>query len=383
MNRNKLIRDRTTWRQLVKETKDLSDCVLQDINFRDSKVDWTRFAYHNTVFINCELKESDAILLIQLGAFIYPKFGDLPFNPHRTSLYTHEELLTGYEPENDNSVDLQIYKRFCVNKYNPSFHEAMAQRLHDFNIDASLRDLVGYRPNGMVSKKAVGFMGGHSARRGSEEYVKVALTAKLFAEAGYYVATGGGPGIMEAANLGAYMSGRTTENLYTAVDILSNLDFDEGCKGLKDYHAKNYVTRAYEVLEMFPGEVENLAIPTWFYGHEPSNVFASHIAKYFSNSIREDVLLAISVYGVIFAAGSAGTTQEIFQEAAQNHYGTFGYYSPMVFLGKKRYVEDTSLYSVLHQLAKGQKYKDLLYLSDEPRDVLDFIKSHPPVKASH
>ena len=29
----------------------------------------------------------------------------------------------------------------------------------------------------------------------------------------------------------------------------------------------------------------------------------------------------------MYAPGSAGTTQEIFQEAAQNHYATYGYHS--------------------------------------------------------
>ena len=36
--------------------------------------------------------------------------------------------------------------------------------------------------------------------------------------------------------------------------------------------------------------------------------------------------------GVIYSPGSAGTMQEIFQYAAQNHYRAFGYESPMVFL---------------------------------------------------
>src|SRR5690625_7804389 len=103
----------------------------------------------------------------------------------------------------------------------------------------------------------------------------------------------------------------------------------------------------------------NLAIPTWFYGHEPSNLFASSIAKYFSNSIREDVLLAICLYGIIFAPGSAGTTQEIFHEAAQNHYGTMGFYSTMVFLGNIRYVEDIDLYSVVQQLSVGKDNNDI------------------------
>ena len=98
----------------------------------------------------------------------------------------------------------------------------------------------------------------------------------------------------------------------------------------------------------------NLAIPTWFYGHEPSNVFATQIAKYFSNSIREDTLLAICIWGVIFAPGSAGTLQEIFMDASQNHYGTFGYYSPMVFIGSDHYQHDSLIFPTLKRLARGR-----------------------------
>lgn len=380
MKKGKLIRSLAYWNKYTQKHKSLRNLVIQNIDFTQQNIVWQTFEYEDTVFINCDLKQEDAIILIQLGAFIYPKFDNLPFDPNRKELYNHDELLEGYDAEHDNSVDLQIYKHFSLNKYNPGFHQAMAQRLHDFNIDESLRELLVYNNDGMTGKKAVGFMGGHSARRGSEYYVKVAMAAKLLAEEGYYIVTGGGPGIMEAANLGAYMAGRTIENLCTAIDILSDLRFttQEG-KATKDFHAKNYILQAQKVLKEFPDGADNLAIPTWFYGHEPTNVFASHIAKYFSNSIREDTLLAISLYGVIFAPGSAGTTQEIFQEAAQNHYGTFGYYSPMIFLGKKRYVEETALYSVLHQLANGQPYKDLLYLTDDPSMIVEFIKNNPPI----
>ncbi len=44
-------------------------------------------------------------------------------------------------------------------------------------------------------------------------------------------------------------------------------------------------------------------------------------------------LLAIATHGVVFAPGSAGTIQEIFQDAAQNHYASFGPPSPMMLLG--------------------------------------------------
>ena len=56
-----------------------------------------------------------------------------------------------------------------------------------------------------------------------------------------------------------------------------------------------------------------------------------------------------------------------------------GFYSPMVFLGKKRYVEDTALYSVLHQLAVGKPYKELLYLTDDPELAVTFIENNPPI----
>ncbi|MDG4949838.1 hypothetical protein NLM59_02785 [Weeksellaceae bacterium KMM 9724] len=374
-----LINSLTAWYNYTKESKDLTDLVIQGINFRNEKIDWSQFVYENTTFLSCAFNRNQATEVISHGAIVYPKFKNLPYNPNRNTLYTYQELLEGYNFENDASVDLKIYQRFVKNKYNPPLVEAMAQRLHDFNIDESLRRLMGFDKKGMTEKKAVGFMGGHATRRGSEYYVKVAKAAKLLAEKDYYIMTGGGPGIMEAANLGAYMAGRSDEDLATAIEILSDLDFDNQIEIPRDYLAKNYVNNALKVLEMFPNGKENLAIPTWFYGHEPSNVFASHIAKYFSNSLREDTLLAMALYGVVYAPGSAGTTQEIFQEAAQNHYGTFGYYSPMVFLSKKRYVEDTSLYSVLHQLAVDQPYKELLYLTDDPELVSEFIQNHPPV----
>ncbi|MEM6699868.1 MAG: hypothetical protein AAF599_15805 [Bacteroidota bacterium] len=146
------------------------------------------------------------------------------------------------------------------------------------------------------------------------------------------------------------------------------------------YKNESYHEKALAVIEKYPDGGESLAIPTWFYGHEPSNLFSSKIAKYFSNSIREDTLLAVCLYGIVYAPGSAGTTQEVFQEATQNHYGTFNYYSPMVFLGIERYEVQTLIYPLLRQLAWGKAYFDMLHLTDEPEEVVKFIQQHPPLK---
>src|SRR5690606_35970761 len=168
------------------------------------------------------------------------------------------------------------------------------------------------------------------------------------------------------------------DELKDAIQILSDLQFDGD--DLRDYFAINYFTQAKKVLEKYPEGTENLAIPTWFYGHEPSNLFASHIAKYFSNSIREDILLAICLHGIVFGPGSAGTTQEIFMDAAQNHYGSFGFLSPMVFMGETRYKKETNLFNTLKSLAKDRSYYNYLYLSDNEDELVRFIKDHPPIK---
>lgn len=368
------------FKQYIATHPRMGEVVVQRVDFSTAEINWEEVQFDSTVFLACKFKKKDSLSIIQKGAFVYPKFQGLPYQPYRTNLYRWQELLKGYSLENDQSTDLQIYKHFVKRKYNSPVNEAMAQRIHDHNIDIALRELLEYDDQGIIQKKAVGFMGGHSTRRNSPMFKKVAICTKLATEKGFYVVSGGGPGIMEAANLGAYFAGKDLIDLDKSIAILSDLTFSKGKEVSLDYLATNYIVQAQEVLDIYPNGAESLAIPTWFYGHEPSNLFASNIAKYFSNSIREDTLLSICLHGIVFAPGSAGTTQEIFQEAAQNHYGTMDYYSPMVFLGKERYIEETSIYSLLHQLSKGQVYNDLLYLTDSPKEVVSFLEKHPPIK---
>jgi hypothetical protein len=76
-----------------------------------------------------------------------------------------------------------------------------------------------------------------------------------------------------------------------------------------------------------------LALPTWLYGHEPANLFAGQIGKYFSNAVREDSILRLSRGGIVFAPGRAGTVQEVFQAATKTFYRTDGPSGAFVFLG--------------------------------------------------
>jgi predicted Rossmann-fold nucleotide-binding protein len=364
-------REIKTIEELKSLPSDFSDITFVNIDLTNAGITWKDCSFDNTLFLGCAFSEEDEIVIRKKGGVIYPVIEGLPYNPYRKGLYTWQELMEGYSFGNDRSADLKIYRHFSGSRNRPEIIEALAQRIHDHAVDESLRELIEVKNDGMTGKKCVGIMGGHSVLRTDPFYEKAALTAYHLASGGFFVTSGGGPGIMEAANLGAYMSHYKEEDLHAAISIL---------KDAPSYNDKMFIEKAGEVLDRYPKGRENLAIPTWFYGHEPSNLFATHIAKYFSNSIREDTLLAISLYGVIYAPGSAGTTQEIFMDATQNHYGTYGYYSPMVFLGKKRYLEETGIYPLLKQLAAGKKYADMLFISDDPLEIAGFIKKNGPVK---
>ncbi|HEY2996065.1 MAG TPA: hypothetical protein VGM22_24900 [Methylomirabilota bacterium] len=218
-------------------------------------------------------------------------------------------------------------------------------------------------------------MGGSSASRDELWYRRTAQTARLLAREKFFVMTGGGPGMMEAGNLGAYLADYEESALDEAIDILQKAPTYER----NHKPDPQYVATALAVRDRFRTGRRNLGVPTWFYGFEPTNMFATDVAKYFANSRREAGILQITKGGAVFAPapGSAGTRQEIFMGAAQNHYGTTGVYSPMVFLGRKQYEQDAPVYQLLQTVA-NQKYKHLLSISDDPADLVSFIKSHRP-----
>ena len=68
---------------------------------------------------------------------------------------------------------------------------------------------------------------------------------------------------MEAANLGAWLAGVDDAGLEEVFSILAEAPI---------YSDPGYMESAQTVLDLYPNGSSSLAVPTWFYGHEPTNL---------------------------------------------------------------------------------------------------------------
>ena len=241
--------------------------------------------------------------------------------------------------------------------------EQLARTLHDYRIHVGIRDFMAHHD----SYRCIGIMGGHALQRTDKMFRKVASLSKCLTENGYYMISGGGPGAMEATHLGAWMAGRTENELDAALAIL---------RSTPSFKDEGWLSTAFRVMQTYPQQkYVSLGIPTWLYGHEPSTPFATHIAKFFENSIREDSILTLAFGGIVYTPGSAGTMQEIFQDAVQNHYLSFGFSSPMIFLDKQFWTEEMPVYQLLESLEEKGMYKNLrLGLTDDIEEVVEALE---------
>jgi len=357
---------------------DLGDTVIQGLDLSSHGPALLKVNLAGATFLGCQLDDSVTRAALDAGALVFPSIPDIPYAPYRGLLYSVEELYSGFDPERPQSyahtLDARIYQHFLrTGGSKPaSILETLARRLHDHAVTDAMRDLLY---DVRQPRRIVAIMGGHGMARGSAEYAQVARIARELAERGYFMVSGGGPGAMEATHLGVWFAGRADAELVQGLELLAQAPtFDH----------PHWLSRAFEVRRRLPATelVPSLGVPTWLYGHEPPNAFASHVAKYFANSVREDGLLTIATSGVVFAPGSAGTIQEIFQDACQNHYKTAGVVSPMVFLGEAFWKWKSPVFPLLSQLAAGREYAQFLSITDRDSEVVrvieEYAASNPP-----
>ncbi len=327
--------------------------------------------FKDCIFLGCKMNDSITNHILSKGNnAIFPKL-KVPFKMYQSKLYSTKSIYKGYKlehPESYNDTyDKKVYDHFMANGEGEAntIQESLARRIHDHSVTDALADFIRKYDD----KKIVAIMGGHSLKRNTKDYLNVCLISKQLTELGYLMISGGGPGAMEATHVGAWFAGKTIKELKEGIKILKT------CPSYTPQ--EEWLSTAFKCMDTFPRikKYESLGIPTWLYGHEPPTPFATKIAKYFANSVREEGLLAIAKGGVIYSPGSAGTIQEIFQDACQNHYVSYEYPSPMVFINEKYWTKDRPIYPLLEQMSKEKKYKNLiLSIHNDVDGVIQSIK---------
>jgi predicted Rossmann-fold nucleotide-binding protein len=304
------------------------------------------------LFLGCAMRPEDEEQLRNRGALVFPVVPHVPFDAYRAALYDPRELYAGLAESYEQTYDARVY---AWSQQEAQGDVTPSQALHDHAIDEALRAHAH-------EHDLVGIMGGHAVARATEEYAAAARLARDLTRAGLTVATGGGPGAMEAANLGAYLAAHPLEELEEALRMLAAVP--SFTPSIRDW-----AQTAFGVLERWPRGSRSLGVPTWHYGHEPPNVFATDVAKYFKNAIREDVLLHLATAGTVFLPGAAGTVQEVFQEACENYYADASSVAPMVLVGRRHWTEVLPVWPLLKSLSRGRLMERQVYLVEDVSEV--------------
>lgn len=354
-------------REMLITHERIERCVFQDMDFSELTEESHTARYFDCLFMGCTFSKPMRIQ-IDKSCLIFSHIS-VPYNCFHNGLYTSEELYDNYllgSPDSYHKCfDHKVYEHYLrMGKQANDIKETLARTLHDHAMSDAMHDLLSHYDE----RRVVGIMGGHGLLRTAPAYRKVVNISKHLTEKGFLMVSGGGPGAMEATHLGAWMAGRTIEEVDQAISILSEAP---------SYEDALWLDTAMRVRANYPvNGFASLGVPTWLYGHEPATPFATHIAKYFENAIREDGILTIAKGGIIYSPGSAGTMQEIFQDAVQNHYLSFGYASPMIFLDTNYWTNEMPVYLLLQHLATKGKYRNLLLsLTDNENETVETIET--------
>ncbi|MBQ1708203.1 MAG: hypothetical protein II026_03965 [Bacteroidales bacterium] len=361
-------------RQLLSRTEVVRRYAFQAINFEKSGFPVENYRFEDCLFMGCIIPPRMYYAMNE-QCIVLPRV-KMPYKVFPNKLYNARTLYLHYKPGEHETFytcyDTICYERYmALGKETSDIKETLCRVLHDHSIGNALDQFITrYDP-----KDVVAVMGGHAVKRTDPSYKQIVQISKRLTEIGKLMVSGGGPGAMEAVHLGAWLAGRDDAAVEDALQIMSI------CPTFRD---AGWLTSAFEVMKKYPRDEQyhSLGIPTWFYGHEPATPLATEIAKFFDNSVRENYIISVPKGGIIYTPGSAGTFQEIFQDAAQNHYETLGYSSPMVFLGQQYYTEETPIYPLLVDLQERGKYRNLiLKITDSTDDVIRFLMDfHRPYR---
>lgn len=345
----------------------LARAVIQSLDLRSRSDVLARCRVDSAMFLGCDLEVAAADDLRARGALLFPRIPDSPLNPYRASLYRainlYDTLPTGSYAD---SFDARGYAWTRTVGDVAPLEKTLVASLHDHAISDALAEYL----HALGAQQVVGIMGGHALQRDSKEYAAIAALGMALAGDGFLVASGGGPGAMEAANLGARLSPHGPEALADALRVLAAVpSFQPSIDA--------WARAALDVKQRFSGGADTLGVPTWFYGHEPPNLFATRIAKFCSNAVREATLLELCRGGLVYLPGAAGTVQELFQAATGNYYAADpADLTPLVLVGHEQWTTTLPAWPLLQSLAAGKPMATAIALVDTVEEAGSWLGVH-------
>jgi uncharacterized protein (TIGR00730 family) len=206
-------------------------------------------------------------------------------------------------------------------------HETIAG---DISLIAS-EFLAGFQEVERIDRPAVSVFGSARVAEGSATYEAARETARRFAQAGLGVVTGGGPGVMEAANRGAKEGG----GLSIGFNIL--LPHEQGLNPYCD------------------------------------------IARTFKHFYVRKVMFVKAAEGFVIFPGGFGTMDELYEALTLIQTGKIGTFPVVLF--DRDYWEEMIDWIREEMLADGLVSPDdldLLYLTDDPQEAVDRIVTKMP-----
>ena len=354
--RGRIVRVETTKdleRRLAAGTSTLRAWRVHGLDLRGRGDDLLAREVAGATFLGCRFDSGVEHELESSGALVLPDVGASPLDVYRPRLYTPDELFDTARYADSLDGRAYAWTQRCAGR-----DDTLAAALHDHAIDEALASWA-------QGRHLIGVMGGHALQRGEPGYAEAARLGALLGTS-LVVATGGGPGAMEAANLGARLAGEPAAALDDALALLAAVpSFEPSIDA--------WASTAREAIAGTPSARETLGIPTWHYGHEPPNLFATAIAKYVGNATREAVLLEICAAGIVFLPGSGGTVQEIFQDACENYYADEVSVAPMVLVGREYWTESLPAWPLLRSLARGRAMESHVHLVATAGDAADLL----------
>lgn len=368
------IHDLTGLRALLAEGVPLTGVRLQGLDLTgELGAELARRDCRGLVVLGGQLAPGLQEHLIGTGATVFPTGPQAPVDPYRSLLYRPQELYSGLlEDGYQATPDARAYAWTRQASADSDVFVALLRAIHDQSMSDALDEL-------LEGRRVVAVMGGHALLRDSTEYADAARLGHRLAAGGASVMTGGGPGAMEAANLGAFCSGEATlEEALREVAKVPSFRPSIDDWAISAWQSREQIS-ASDAAGAPSDAGRSIGVPTWFYGHEPPNLFAGAVAKFFSNALREDQLVGRCRGGVVVLPGAAGTVQEVFQAITPLYYAESDKADqtqplpPLVLVGRRHWSQNLPVWDAVQALAAGRRMQGCTHLVDSVAEAADLL----------